>query len=291
MPVPHIHTILDTQRDSLLREWASTQAEEGLIRKDLFTEVEAKAQIETLYDPLAKGVAASVEQDFLDPEDDIWEDLRAALAEVTRERTKRGVSTGDMANFVLALKYPLFERLRQSVTDSNGTVLMEAIAQFTRLIDSVALYCTEICIAERDKIIQRQHDEMMELATPVVELWDRIVAVPLVGTLDSMRAQEVMESTLSAIVEKKADIVIIDITGVMTVDTQVAQHLIRTAAAVRLMGAEAIISGISPRIAQTMVQLGVDTGEIRTRGSLRMALADAFRQLDTDVVIRSVRGN
>lgn len=287
MPVRNIHDILDNDRSSLLKDWGSTQSEEGLIRKDLFTEREARSQIEMLYDALSKGVAASVDADRLEPDDDCWDDLRAALAEVTRERTKRGVSTGEMAAFVLALKYPLFERLRTTIDDKNGEVLIDAINQFTRLIDSVALYTTELCISDRDKVIKRQQDEMMELATPVVELWDRIIAVPLVGTLDSMRAQEVMENTLSAIVEKKADFVIIDITGVLTVDTQVAQHLIRTAAAVRLMGAEAIISGISPRIAQTMVQLGVDTGEIRTRSSLRMALADAFRQHNTDVVIRS----
>ncbi|GAA4229721.1 STAS domain-containing protein [Sagittula sp. NFXS13] len=286
MPVRYIHVILDNERELLLKAWGSTQAEEGLIRRDLFTEREARTQTEMLYDALSKGVKASVETDLLDPDAECWDDMRAALADVTRERTKRGVSTAEMAAFVLALKYPLFERLRTTVDDSNGKVLIDAVNQFTRLIDSVSLYTTELCISERDKTIRRQQEEMMELASPVVELWDRIVAVPLVGTLDSMRAQEVMENTLSAIVDKKADIVIIDITGVLTVDTQVAQHLIRTAAAVRLMGAEAIISGISPRIAQTMVQLGVDTGEIRTRSSLRMALADAFRQLDTDVISR-----
>ena len=289
MPVRYIHDILDGQRKLMLDAWGSAQGEEGLIRRDLFTAHEARVQIQSIYDALAKGVAASVEADFLDPEAECWDDLRAALAEVTRERTKRGVSTAEMAAFVLALKYPLFERLRVTVNDTNGEVLIEAINQFTRLLDSVSLYTTELCITERDKTIKRQQDEMMELASPVVELWDRIVAVPLVGTLDSMRAQEVMENTLSAIVEKKADIVIIDITGVSTVDTQVAQHLIRTAAAVRLMGAEAIISGISPRIAQTMVQLGVDTGEMTTRSSLRTALADALRRMNTDVVVRPGR--
>lgn len=288
MPVRHIHDLLENERAQMLMAWGTTQSEEGLVRRDLFTEREARTQIETLYDALTKGVAASVEPDLLDPENEAWDDLRAVLADVTRERTKRGVSTGEVAAFVLALKYPLHERLRQTVDDKNGEILIEAINQFTRLLDTMALYCTEIGIEERDKVIQRQQDEMLELATPVVELWDRIIAVPLIGTLDSMRAQEVMENTLQAIVEKKADIVIIDITGVMTVDTQVAQHLIRTAAAVRLMGAEAVISGISPRIAQTMVQLGVDTGEIKTRGSLRVALAEALRQFEADLAKRPV---
>ena len=174
MPVRHIHVILDNERASLLRAWGSTQAEEGLIRKDLFSEREARAQIEMLYDALTKGVSASIESDVLDPEADCWDDLRAALAEVTRERTKRGVSTGEMAAFVLALKYPLFERLGATVDDTNGGVLIEAINQFTRLIDAVSLYTTELCISERDKTIKRQQDEMMELASPVVELWDRI---------------------------------------------------------------------------------------------------------------------
>ena len=286
----NILTILETSFDGVVEEWLGTQVQEGVKRSDLFSDAESRTQNADLLKAFSKGVRAGVVDEEFSLEDEAWEDLRVVLADVSKERVSRGVTPTEMATFVLALKAPLFKRLEEHLNDDQG-VLIRDVLLVTRLVDAFAVYTNEIFIAERDQIIDRQRQEMLELSTPVVELWDRIVAVPLVGTLDSMRAQEVMESTLSAIVEKKADIVIIDITGVMTVDTQVAQHLIRTAAAVRLMGAEAIISGISPRIAQTMVQLGVDTGEIRTRGSLRMALADAFRQLDTDVVIRSVRGN
>ena len=135
-------------------------------------------------------------------------------------------------------------------------------------------------------MIERQRDEMMELSTPVVELWDKVLTLPLIGTLDSARAQEVMENLLQTILERQAEVVIMDIPGVGTVDTQVAQHLLRAAAAVRLMGARCIISGISPKIAQTMVELGVDVGEVRTRSSLRSALMDALTSVG--VAIRPI---
>ena len=153
----------------------------------------------------------------------------------------------------------------------------------------VNLYPFEATVAkgaERDEIIERQRAEMMELSTPVVQLWERVLTIPLIGTLDSMRAQEVMENLLNSIVEHSAEVVIVAITGVRVVDTQVAQHLLRTAAAVRLMGARCIISGISPKIAQTMVELGVDVGEVRTRSSLRSALMDALTSVG--VAIRPI---
>ncbi|MEY8841305.1 STAS domain-containing protein, partial [Cribrihabitans sp. XS_ASV171] len=154
--------------------------------------------------------------------------------------------------------------------------LVEQIMLVSRLVDSFAIHTNEVFIAEREQIIERQREEMMELSTPVVELWDRVLTLPLIGTLDSARAQEVMENLLETILQRQAEVVIVDITGVGTVDTQVAQHLLRAAAAVRLMGAECIISGISPMIAQTMVQLGIDVGTVSTRQNIRLALADAL---------------
>lgn len=157
--------------------------------------------------------------------------------------------------------------------------MIDEITQFGKVVDALSMQMNDHFIAERDQVIERQRTEMMELSTPVVQLWERVLTIPLIGTLDSVRAQEVMENLLNSIVENSAEVVIVDITGVRVVDTQVAQHLLRTAAAVKLMGAEAIISGISPKIAQTMVELGVDVGEVTTRPTIRAALAHAFRRV------------
>lgn len=183
---------------------------------------------------------------------------------------------------VLALKHPLYTRLRKRLAGDPDR-LVEEITQLSRAMDAFAMQINEDFLAERDQIIERQRQEMMELSTPVVQLWERVLTIPLIGTLDSARAQEVMENLLNSIVEHRAEVVIVDITGVRVVDTQVAQHLLRTAAAVRLMGAEAIISGISPKIAQTMVELGVDVGEVTTRPSIRAALRDAFVKVGFEI--------
>ena len=192
-----------------------------------------------------------------------------------------------MATFVLALKTPLFKRL-ETMLDSDHGMLIRDVMLVTRLVDAFAIYTNEIFILEREQIIDRQRQEMLELSTPVVELWDRVLTLPLIGTLDSARAQEVMENLLQTILERQAEVVIMDITGVGTVDTQVAQHLLRAAAAVRLMGAECIISGISPMIAQTMVQLGIDVGTVSTRSSIRTALSDAL--MTVGYVIKKTEG-
>ena len=181
-----------------------------------------------------------------------------------------------MAGYVLALKTILFERLRARHDEETADILIAELLFITQIVDESALYTTELCIEERDQQIERQRREMLELSTPVVELFESVLAVPLIGTLDSTRAKEVMENLLEAIMDKQARVVIVDITGVATIDTQVAQHLLRTAAAVRLMGADCILSGISPKIAQTVVQLGVDVGNVTTRSTLRSALADAL---------------
>ena len=227
---------------------------------------------------------ASKDGEF-DLQDEHWADLRGILSEITHERVERGVLPGEMAALILALKTPLFERLTEKL-ESDPERLIEEVLLLSKAIDAFAIYSNEVFIAEREQVIERQRDEMMELSTPVVELWDKVLTLPLIGTLDSLRAQEVMESLLQAIVERQAEVVIVDITGVKTVDTQVAQHLLRTAAAVRLMGARCIISGISPKIAQTMVELGVDVGEVRTRSSLRSALMDALTSVG--VAIRPI---
>jgi|TARA_R110002074_G_scaffold327508_3_gene497959 rsbT co-antagonist protein RsbR len=283
----NILTVLDTDFKGIIEEWLGTQVKEGVKRSDLFSDAESRNQNRELLKAFSKGVHDGISGEDFDFDDTQWDDLRAVLTDVSRERVNRGVTPTEMATFVLALKAPLFKRL-EAMQDSEHGVLIRDVMLVTRLVDAFAIYTNEIFILEREQIIDRQRQEMLELSTPVVELWDRVLTLPLIGTLDSARAQEVMENLLQTILERQAEVVIMDITGVGTVDTQVAQHLLRAAAAVRLMGAECIISGISPMIAQTMVQLGIDVGTVSTRSSIRTALSDAL--LTVGYVIKKTEG-
>jgi rsbT co-antagonist protein RsbR len=283
----NILTVLDTDFKGIIEEWLGTQVKEGVKRSDLFSDAESRNQNRELLKAFSKGVRDGISGEDFDFDDTQWDDLRAVLTDVSRERVNRGVTPTEMATFVLALKAPLFKRL-EAMQDSEHGVLIRDVMLVTRLVDAFAIYTNEIFILEREQIIDRQRQEMLELSTPVVELWDRVLTLPLIGTLDSARAQEVMENLLQTILERQAEVVIMDITGVGTVDTQVAQHLLRAAAAVRLMGAECIISGISPMIAQTMVQLGIDVGTVSTRSSIRTALSDAL--LTVGYVIKKTEG-
>jgi rsbT co-antagonist protein RsbR len=274
--------ILKEDTDAILREWLEQASAEGAKRADLFSEKEEREQAASLLRAFHSGVRDGLRDGEFDLQDDNWAELRGVLAEITHERVERGVLPGEMAALVLALKTPMFERLKERLGKEPDR-LVEEILLISKAIDAFAIYTNEVFIAEREEVIERQRDEMLELSTPVVELWDKVLTLPLIGTLDSLRAQEVMESLLQAIVDRQAEVVIIDITGVKTVDTQVAQHLLRTAAAVRLMGAQCLVSGISPKIAQTMVQLGVDVGEVRTRSSIRNALTDALTAVGVEI--------
>jgi rsbT co-antagonist protein RsbR len=190
---------------------------------------------------------------------------------------------------VFSFKQPLFERLRSELAN-EPEALADEIWKGTMLLDKLGLYTTEVYQKSREQVIARQQQEMLELSTPVVELWEGILALPLIGTLDSQRTQAVMESLLQKIVDTGAGIAIIDITGVATVDTLVAQHLLKTVAAARLMGAECIISGIRPQIAQTIVHLGVDLGDVITKATLAGAFAIALEKTALAVVPRPVAG-
>ncbi|WPY95917.1 STAS domain-containing protein [Limimaricola variabilis] len=273
-----VSRLLQEDFEEVVDAWFATQKREGVRRPDLFSDRESRRQLSDLLRAFADTLGRIDMSQSVDVDAEEWSDLRLALSEITLVRAERGVAPWEMTTFVLALKQPVFGKLNERLRDTPDRLLQEA-ADFGRIVDAFAMHINEHFIAERDEIIERQRAEMMELSTPVVQLWERVLTIPLIGTLDSMRAQEVMENLLNAIVEHQAEVVIVDITGVRVVDTQVAQHLLRTAAAVRLMGAEAIISGISPKIAQTMVELGVDVGEVTTRPSIRAALAEAFRRV------------
>jgi rsbT co-antagonist protein RsbR len=204
-----------------------------------------------------------------------WAALRESLEALSRSRVAQGQTAAETSAFVLALKRPLFAALQRS---ADPAAAMSAMWALSLLVDKMAQWTVSSYQRTREDVIKRQQQELLELSTPVIKLWEGVLAVPMIGTLDSARTQLVMETLLQRIVEAGAQLAIIDITGVPTVDTLVAQHLLKTVSAIRLMGAECIISGIRPQIAQTIVHLGIDLQGIATKANLADALALALQQ-------------
>lgn len=264
--------IIRKHEAEILADWLRAQAAQHT-RKDQIHEAEVRTASK---DFLAATVEALESSKVIDLRSEAWAKVRDLLVELSTARAQQGFSPVDTAMFVFSLKQPLFERLRKELRDADS--LGEVMWDATLLIDKLGLFTTEAFQKSREQVISRQQRELMELSTPVVELWDGILALPLIGTLDSGRTQVVMESLLEKIVETGAAIAIIDITGVPTVDTLVAQHLMKTVAAARLMGADCIISGIRPQIAQTIVHLGVDLSAVTTKASLADAFAIALKR-------------
>jgi rsbT co-antagonist protein RsbR len=213
-----------------------------------------------------------------------WAAVREILADISRSRARQGFTPTETATFVFSLKQPVFEVLRRELSADE---LGAAVWDLTILLDQLGLYTTETYQKGREEVIARQQQELMELSTPVVQLWHGVLALPLIGTLDSARTQVVMESLLQAIVDTGSSIAIIDITGVPVVDTLVAQHLLKTVAAARLMGADCIISGIRPQIAQTIVHLGVEINDVLTKATLADAFAIALSRIGMTVARKS----
>jgi len=262
-----LQQIITKSHKELLAEWLQVQVTADTNRSDLMKESELREQsrefLALLQDAVRNG--------DLQVESAAWTPVKEFLAAISRSRAIQGFSPAETATFVFSLKQPLFTRLRREITNDTQALAEEFWAASV-LIDKIGLYTTEMFQKSREEVISRQQQELLELSTPVVNLWKDILALPLIGTLDSARTQVVMESLLQKIVETGAAIAIIDITGVPTVDTLVAQHLLKTVAAARLMGADCIISGIRPQIAQTIVHLGVDLSAVTTKATL----ADAF---------------
>jgi rsbT co-antagonist protein RsbR len=232
---------------------------------------------------LASTVTSAGNLDTRSPQ---WSEIRDFLNDLSRSRAAQGFSPSQVATFVFSLKQPLFNHLRQSIA-TQGDELADALWETTVLLDSLGLYTTEVYQQARESVISRQQEELIELSTPVVELWPGILALPLIGTLDSERTQVVMETLLQRLVATSSTIAVIDITGVPTVDTLVAQHLLKTVAAAQLMGADCIISGIRPQIAQTIVHLGIDLSAVATKASLSDAFALALKRRGLTVVSTS----
>ena len=206
-----------------------------------------------------------------------WQDLRHTLEELSASRATKGDTAGGTSLFVLALKKPLFSRIQARYAD-QADKLASSLWVLSTLVDRLAQHTADTFQASREQLIRRQQEDLLELSTPVVKLWEGVLAVPMIGTLDSNRTQHVMEVLLQSSMDTGSELAIIDITGVPTVDTLVAQHLLKTVTAIRLMGADCIISGIRPQIAQTIVHLGIDLQGISTKATLADALTQALRQ-------------
>ena len=265
-----LHAAIVADESATLEAWLTEAgASDANSRRSMA--VEAGDLLVLLRDALAAGAdPASISGEA-------WGPVRQSLESLSRSRAARGQSAADTSFFVLALKKPLFNRLQAQIGNDTAA-LSQALWDATSLVDKLAQRTVGTFQQAREDIIRRQQEELLELSTPVIKLWDGVLAVPMIGVLDSRRTQVVMETLLQRIVDTESELAIIDITGVPTVDTLVAQHLLKTVTAIRLMGADCIISGIRPQIAQTIVQLGIDLQGITTKATLADALALALQK-------------
>jgi rsbT co-antagonist protein RsbR len=279
-----VHTIIpnliEQHYQRLLDGWLGCQKRDGVVGGQI-TEEMLGEQARRFLTELRQGVAAGHVDDISGPE---WDSMRSLLDTVAAERAVRGFSPSETAVFVFSLKEPLFELLREEIKEIAALARETWIASL--LIDKLGLHTVEVYQRGREEVIRRQQEELLELSTPVIQLWDGVLALPLIGTLDSARTQTVMESLLERIVTSGAEVAIIDITGVPTVDTLVAQHLIKTVSAARLMGADCIISGIRPQIAQTIVHLGLEL-DVVSKATMADAFALALRRVGKAVLERA----
>lgn len=264
--------ILGKHEAAILDEWIK-QMSGATRRADLMKDSDLRVQCSRFLKLLRQGT----ESGSSDLQTPAWHPVRDQLAEISRSRAQQGFTPTETATFVLSVKKPLFTLLRDQMENDAGALAAE-LWKTTELIDSLGLYTTEMYLKTREEIIRRQQEEMLELSTPVVKLWDGILALPVIGTLDSARTQVVMEALLENIVKTNSKVAIIDITGVPTVDTVVAQHLLKTVTAARLMGADCIISGVRPQIAQTIVHLGINLLDVTTKATLSDAFAVALQR-------------
>jgi len=261
--------VLKASPEEFIKTWVSEVAATGSVSGS------AQNDARELFAAIQANIASDADLNRIDG--DAWARTRSVLAALSQSRAAQGASAGDTNHFVMSIKKPLFDALQKDLgADARGA--LQAVWLASTLIDKLAQFTATTYQRSREDVIQRQQQELLELSTPVVKLWEGVLAVPMIGTLDSSRTQLVMESLLTRIVETGSELAIIDITGVPTVDTLVAQHLLKTVTAIRLMGADCIISGIRPQIAQTIVHLGIDLQGIVTKATLADALQLAMKK-------------
>jgi rsbT co-antagonist protein RsbR len=271
--------ILSRNETQIMSEWIRDMGK-SVQRADLISKTELEEQCRALLSAVMTGVRVSGPTDI---NGSGWNSARDLLRDISTSRARQGFSPSEVATFVLSLKQPIFSAIRHDLSSSQDK-LFDTVWTATEMLDRLALITSEAFIAAREELISRQQQELLELSTPVVKLWEGILALPIIGTLDSARTQVVMESLLQTVVSTNSKFAIIDITGVPTVDTLVAQHLLKTITAARLMGAECIISGVRPQIAQTIVHLGINLEDVVTKAKLSDAFALALQRSGRKVV-------
>jgi len=257
----------------LLTAWMRNQLDAGSLRSGQIKEDELQDQSRRFLRDFTVALESGEVDDITGQ---VWTQIRDFLGSISRSRALQGFTPSETATFIFSMKEPLFALLRDELK-GKPQQLADLTWSATKLLDKLGLYTAEVYARSREDIVKRQSQELLELSTPVVELWKGIILLPLIGTLDSERSQTVMENLLNHIVKSGAEIAIIDITGVPTVDTLVAQHLIKTVSAARLMGADCIISGIRPQIAQTIVHLGLQLNVV-SKATMADALALALKR-------------
>lgn len=277
MPVD-INVLLQKKKESILETWINQQLANDALRDDLINNEDARTQSEEILDAFLSRLRSGSKKG---PEDD-RDQVEEILESITISRARKGYSPRETGVFLFSFKESLLKVLNEEIKN-DPKLLYEESVRISRDVDQLTIFCFETFIKGREEVILRQTDEIAEISTPVIRVWDGILALPIIGTLDSARTQVVMESLLSQIVETGSSITILDISGVPAVDSLVAQHLIKTVSATRLMGAECIISGIRPEIAQTIVHLGIDLSGIITKATLASALRYAFTALRMEV--------
>ncbi len=272
--------LLATRRDEILNLWIKERLESGEFRDELISKKELRQQSQQIVDMLAQAIKESAGADY---DDAAFDELRALLNLISHTRAVKGYTARENATYVLSLRSIVRPMLLEEHA-GNIEAFLDELAYFAELVDRLALTMVENFIRSREEIIHQQRADMMELSTPVIKVWDKILTLPIIGTLDSRRAQLMMEALLQRIVESGSTVAILDITGVRTMDTLVANHLIKTVTAARLMGARCILTGVSPAIAQTMVQLGIDLSQITTRAQMSDGIRLALELVGRTVV-------
>ncbi|HEY0077383.1 MAG TPA: STAS domain-containing protein [Pyrinomonadaceae bacterium] len=278
--VSRVVELLSTRRDEILNRWIADRLKSGEFRDELISKTDLRQQSRQIVDMLAQSIKEAGEADF---NHTAFDDLRSFLNQISHMRAVKGYTPLENATYILSLRDVVVPLLADELAGDSQALLTE-MNHFTRLLDKMGLVMVENYIRSREEIIRQQRADMMELSTPVIKVWDKILTLPIIGTLDSRRAQMMMESLLQKIVETGSTIAILDITGVRTMDTLVANHLIKTVTAARLMGARCILTGVSPAIAQTMVQLGIDLTQITTRAQMSDGIKLALEMVGRAVV-------
>jgi rsbT co-antagonist protein RsbR len=273
-----ITNVFKKKRGEIIELWIKSQLANASLREDLMSNEDLRFESEELINAFINSLN---EKNLNDVDSSDFDQVVEILSGISSSRAKQGFSPRETGLFIVSLKEALLETIRQEIKDPKE--LFEAGMKISRLLDNFSSITYETFIKGREEVILRQTDEMTEISTPVIRVWDGILALPIIGTLDSARTQVVMESLLTEIVETGSSVAILDISGVPTVDSLVAQHLLKAVSATRLMGADCIISGIRPEIAQTIVHLGIDLSNIITKATLASALQYAFKTLRLEV--------